>query len=118
LREAGPPPLAESLQCSDAEALGADAPSPGEVSLWTAVLSEAGPDRRNVRFRIVKRGWRRMDRVVAQDEIVLVRGGRAENEFGIVPRFEFDSLARPPESREVAVPQFVRRRQSAPFWRA
>src|SRR5260221_13047419 len=52
-----------------------------------------------------------MDGVVPQDEIVLVRSGRSENELGIGQRFEFDRLARRLESREVPAPQFVRRRQ-------
>src|SRR5258708_14325476 len=54
-------------------------PSPGRgVCLQTAFLNEARPDRRNVRLGIAKRVWRRMDRVVPQDEIVFVRSGRAE----------------------------------------
>jgi len=42
-----------------------------------------------------------MDRVVAQDgESCSCAGGRAENEFRYrFPRFEFDSLARPPRKR-------------------
>src|SRR5260221_8956221 len=54
-----------------------------------------------------------MDGVVPQDEIVLVRSGRAENELGIGQRFEFDRLARRLESRELPVPQLVRRRQDS-----
>jgi hypothetical protein len=116
LREAAPPPVAdESLQCSDAtrKCLGL-IPNPGRgVCLQTAFLNEARPDRRNVRLGIAKRVRRRMDRVVPQDEIVLVRSGRAENELGIGQRFEFDRFARRLESREVPVSQFVRRRQDA-----
>jgi len=66
-----------------------------------------------MRLGIAKRDRRRMDRVMPQDEIVLVRSGRAENELGIGQRFEFDRFARRLESREVPVPQFVRRRQDA-----
>ena len=36
---------------------------------------------------------RRVDRVIAEDEIMLVRSGRAENELGIGQRFEFDRFA-------------------------
>src|SRR5580692_5615084 len=54
-----------------------------------------------------------MDRVAPQDEIVLVRSGRAENELGLGQRFEFDRLARRLESRELPVPQSVRRGQDA-----
>jgi hypothetical protein len=50
---------------------------------------------------------------VPQDEIVLVWSGRAENELCIGQRFECDRFARRFESREVPVPQFVRRRQDA-----
>jgi hypothetical protein len=66
-----------------------------------------------VRLGVAKRVRPRMDRVVPQDEIVLVRSGRAENELGIGQRFEFDRFARRLESREVPVPKFVRRRQDA-----
>jgi hypothetical protein len=79
--------------------------------LQTAFLNEARPDRRNVRLGVAKRVRRGMDRVVPQDEIVLVRSGRAENELGIGQCFEFDRFARRLESREVPVPQLVRRRQ-------
>jgi hypothetical protein len=101
------------MQRRDAEVLGADAQPRARLCLQTAFLSEARPDRRNVRLGIAKRVRRRMDRVVPQDEIVLVRSGRAENEPGIGQRFEFDRFARRLESREVPVPQFVRRRQDA-----
>jgi hypothetical protein len=56
---------------------------------------------------------RRVDRVVAEDEIMLVRSGRAENEFGIGQRFEFDRFTRRLEGRELPMPQFVRRGQDA-----
>ncbi len=89
-------------------------PSPERgVCSQTAFLNEARPDRRNMRLGIAKRVRRRMDRVMPQDEIVLVLSGRAENELGIGQRFEFDRFARRLESREVPVPQFVRRRQDA-----
>jgi hypothetical protein len=103
-----------AMQRRDAEVLGADAqPRARRVCLQTAFLSEARPDRRNVRLGIAKRVRRRMDRIVPQDEIVLVRSSRAENELGVGQRFEFDRFARRLESREVPVPQFVRRRQDA-----
>jgi hypothetical protein len=90
-------------------------PSPGEACayLQTAFLNEVRPDRRNVRLGIAKRVRRRVDRVLPQDEIVLVRSGRAENELGIGQRFEFHRFARRLESREIPVPQFIRRRQNA-----
>src|SRR5216683_3949261 len=50
--------------------------------LQTAFLNKALFDRRDVRLGIAKRVRRRVDRVVAEDEIVLVRsgrGGRAPN---------------------------------------
>jgi hypothetical protein len=87
-------------------------PSPEQgVCLQTPFLNESRPDHRNVRLGIAKRVRRRMDRVVAHDEIVLVRSGRAENELGIGQRFEFYRFARRLESREVPVRQFVRRRR-------
>ena len=82
--------------------------------LQTAFLNEALLDRRDVRLAIAKRVRRRVDRVVAGDEIVLVRSGRAENELGIGQRFEFHRFARRLESREIPVPQFVRRRHRTP----
>src|SRR5712664_3791582 len=81
--------------------------------LQTAFLNKALFDRRDVRLGIAKRVRRRVDRVVAEDEIVLVRSGRAENELAIGRRFEFDRFARWLESREVPVPQFVRNRHDA-----
>src|ERR1700730_6889480 len=81
--------------------------------LQTAFLNEARLDRRNVRLGIAERVRRCMDRVAPQDEIVLVRSGGAENELGSGQRFEFDRLVRRLESREVPVPQFVRRQQHA-----
>src|SRR5713226_7368677 len=81
--------------------------------LQTAFLNKALFDRRDVRLGIAKRVRRRVDRVVAEDEIVLVRSGRAENELAIGQRFEFDRFARWLESREVPVPQFVRNRHNA-----
>jgi len=47
-------------------------------------LNEVRPDRRNVRLGIAKRVRRRMDRELPQDEIVLVRSGRAENELSVI----------------------------------
>ena len=74
------------------------------MCLQTAFLNEALLDRRDVRLGIAKRVRRRVDRVVPQDEIVLVRSGRAENELGIGQRHEFHRFARRLESREVPVP--------------
>jgi hypothetical protein len=45
------------------------------VRLQTAFLNQARPDRRNVRLAIAQRVRRRVDRVIAEDEIVLVRRG-------------------------------------------
>jgi hypothetical protein len=83
------------------------------MSLQTALLNVARSDRRNVRLGIAKRGRRCMDRVVPKNEIVLMRSGRTENELGIGRRLELDRLARRLESREVPVPQSVRRGQDA-----
>jgi hypothetical protein len=63
------------------------------VRLQTAFLNEACPDSRNVRLAIAQRVRRRADRVIAEDEIVLVRRGRAQNELGIGERFEVDGFA-------------------------
>src|SRR5580704_2487042 len=88
------------------------AQSPGGAGATDGLLEQgARSDRRNVRLGIAKRVRRRMDRVVPQDEIVVVRSRRAENELGVGQRFEFDRLARRLESREVPVPHFVRGRQ-------
>jgi len=81
--------------------------------LKTAFPDEALPDRRDMRFAIFERGRRRVDRVVAEGEIVLVRRGRAENELSVGQGLELDRFARGLESHEVAVPQLVRRRQNA-----
>jgi hypothetical protein len=77
------------------------------VPLQTAFLNEACPDRRNVRLAIAQRVRRRVDRVIAEDEIVLVQRGRAQNELGIGQRLEVDRLARRLESREFAMPPFA-----------
>jgi hypothetical protein len=53
------------------------------VRLQTAFLNELRPNRRDVRLGIAQRGGRCVDRVGAEDEIVLVRDGRAENEFSV-----------------------------------
>lgn len=60
-----------------------------------------------MRLAITQRGGCRMDRTVAEDEIVLVGHGRAENEFSVSQRLELDRLARRLEGRQVAVPQLV-----------
>ena len=67
--------------------------SPERQRLQTTFSNEAPPNRRDVRLTITKRSRRRVDRVVTEDEIVLVRSGRAENKFRITQRFEFDRLA-------------------------
>ena len=54
-------------------------------SLEAAFLNEASPNRLNGRLGLAQRGGPRVHRAVAQDEIVPVREGRAENEFGIGP---------------------------------
>jgi hypothetical protein len=66
-----------------------------------------------VRLGIAQRGRRCVDRVGAEDEVVLVPDGRAENEFRVGPCLELDRLARRLESRQVAVPQFIGNRHSA-----
>jgi hypothetical protein len=53
-------------------------------------LDEARLDRLDVSFAIAQSVGRRVDRVIAKDEIMLVRHGRTENEFGIAQRFELD----------------------------
>src|SRR5260370_28497574 len=84
-----------------------------DLGLQTAFLNEAPPDRRDVPLGIAKRVRRRVDRGVAEDEIVLVRSGRAKHELAIRQRFEFDRFARWLESRELPVSQFVRNRHDA-----
>ena len=64
-----------------------------EACLQSAFLNEVPPDRRNVRFGIAKRVRRCMDGVVPEDEIVLMRSRRAENELDIGQRIEFDRPA-------------------------
>src|SRR5216684_963700 len=81
--------------------------------LKPAFLNKALFDRRDVRLGIAKRVRRRVDRVIAEDEIVLVRNGRAENELGIGHCFEFDRLVRWLESREVPALQLVWNRHDA-----
>jgi hypothetical protein len=51
------------------------APLSWALCLQTAFLNEALLDRRDVRLGIAKRVGRRVDRIVAEDEIVLVRSG-------------------------------------------
>src|SRR5882672_11947738 len=75
--------------------------------LQTAFLNEALLDRRDVRLGIAQRGGRCVDRVGAENEVVLVRDGRAENEFSVGPRLELDRFVRRLESRQVAAPQLV-----------
>src|SRR2546425_5381217 len=75
--------------------------------LQTAFLNEALLDRRDVRLGIAQRRRRCVDRVGADDEVVLVWDGRAENEFSVGPRLELGRFARRLESRQVAGPQFV-----------
>jgi hypothetical protein len=74
------------------------------MCLQTAFLNEALLDRRDVRLGIAKRVRRRVDRVVPQDEIVLVRSGRAENELGIGQR-SLRSTPRKPRGPPAAVRQ-------------
>src|SRR5713226_5517892 len=81
--------------------------------LQTAFLNKALFDRRDVRLGIAKRVRRRVDRVVAEDEIVPVRNGRAENELGTGHCFEFDRPVRWLESREVPALQLVWNRDDA-----
>jgi hypothetical protein len=52
------------------------------VHLPTAFLKEALLDRRDVRLAVAKRILQGVDRVVAEDEIVLVRNGRALTRLG------------------------------------
>ena len=78
--------------------------NPQRVCLQTAFFNEARPNRRKVRLGIAQRSGRCVDRVGAENEIVLVRDGGAEKEFSVGPRREFDRLARRLESRQVAVP--------------
>ena len=47
-------------------------------------------------------------RVVAEHEFMVVRNGRAEHEFSIGQRLEFDRFVRGLESRQIALPQRVR----------
>src|SRR6185295_4758098 len=61
----------------------------------------------DVRLSVAQRGGCRVDRVGADDEIVLVRDGRAENEFCVSPRLELHRFTRRFESHEVAVFQLV-----------
>jgi hypothetical protein len=84
-----------------------------EACLQSAFLNEARSDRRNVRLAIAKRVRRCMHRVVPEDEILLMRSRRAEDELDIGQRFEFDRLARRLESRQVSVPQLVTHREDA-----
>src|SRR6266850_5387897 len=81
--------------------------------LQTAFLNEARTDRRDVRLSVAQRGGCCVDRVGAEDEIVLVRDGRAENEFGVSPRLELHSVARRLERRQVALSQFAGNRYGA-----
>src|SRR5256712_9077253 len=81
--------------------------------LQTAFWNEALLDRRDVRLGIAQRGRRCVDRVGADDEVVLVWDGRAENEFSVGPRLELGRFARRLESRQVAGPQFVGYRYGA-----
>ena len=66
---------------------------PERVCLQTAFLNQACPNCRKVHLGIAQRGGRCVDRVGAEDEIVLVRGGRADNEFSIGARLELDRFA-------------------------
>ena len=73
-----------------------------------AFLDEAHFDRRDVSFAFAQNVGRCVDRVIAKDEIMLVRHGRTENEFGIAQRVELDGTARRLENHQVSMPQFVR----------
>ena len=81
--------------------------------LQTSVLNEALLDRRDVSLSVTQRVCRRVDRVGAEDEIVLVRRGRAENKLAVDQRLELDHFVRRLEYYEFSAPQFVRRRQDA-----
>src|SRR6267378_602573 len=87
--------------------------NPERVCLQTAFLNEVRPNRRNMRLRTAQRAGRCVDRVGAEDEIVLVRDGRAENKFSVGPRLELDRFARRLESPQVAMPQLVGNRYGA-----
>jgi len=86
---------------------------PEQVCLQAPFLKEACPNRRKVRLGIAQRGRRCVDRVGAEDEIVLVRDGRTEHEFGVGSRLELDRFARRLESREIPAPQFIGNRYVA-----
>jgi hypothetical protein len=64
-----------------------------QMCLQTPFLKEARPNRRKVRLGVAQRGGRCVDRVRAEDEIVIVRDGRAENEFSVGEGLELDRLA-------------------------
>jgi hypothetical protein len=57
---------------------------PRASALTDGLLNEVRPNRRNVRLGIAQSGGGCVDRVGAEDEIVLVRDGRAENEFSCI----------------------------------
>ena len=77
---------------------------PEQVRLLEPFVNGARPNRRKVRLGIAQRGGRCVDRVGAEDEVILVRDGRAENEFSVGSRLEPDCFARWLESRQVAAP--------------
>ena len=67
----------------------------------TVFLNKASSDRRYACLSLLQRVRRRVDRVVAEDEIVFVRDSRTENEFDIAQSLELYCFARRFESREV-----------------
>src|SRR3984957_6226370 len=54
-----------------------------------------------------------MHRVIAKDEIMLVRNSRTEDEFSIAERFELDGAVRPFEHHQLSLPHFVRHRDGS-----
>jgi hypothetical protein len=63
-----------------------------------------------MRLAIAKCFRRGMNRIVAGNQIMLVRSSRTQNKLTIGQSFEFDRFIRRREDRKIAAPKHVRRR--------
>ena len=86
---------------------------PFDDDLESALLSQARLDRRDASLGFAERSGARVHGVVAEDEVVIVRNGRADNKLRIGSGLEFHWIVGGLEGRQVAFPKLVRDRHDA-----
>ena len=86
---------------------------PSTDDLESALLSQARLDRRDASLGFAERNGARVHGVVTEDEVVIVRDGRADNKLRVGSSLEFDWVVRGLEGRQVAFPKLVGDRHGA-----